>query len=63
MVDTSPPSWRTRPAAADALPGRLTVTTSTELPSMLGRSTRELGAELGEQYRRVVVHRDDLAVL
>ncbi|AKT51578.1 glutamate 5-kinase [Arsenicicoccus sp. oral taxon 190] len=36
---------------------------SSELPAMLGRSTQDLGAELGEQYRRVVIHRDDLALL
>ncbi|MFD8010127.1 PUA domain-containing protein, partial [Streptomyces sp. NPDC059762] len=34
-----------------------------ELPRMLGRSTRELAAELGPEYEREVVHRDDLVVL
>ncbi|HEU5429308.1 MAG TPA: glutamate 5-kinase [Actinocrinis sp.] len=34
-----------------------------ELPSLLGRSTRDLAAALGPQYEREVVHRDDLAVL
>jgi glutamate 5-kinase len=34
-----------------------------ELPSLLGRSTRDLAASLGPQYEREVVHRDDLAVL
>jgi glutamate 5-kinase len=34
-----------------------------ELPSLLGRSTRDLAADLGPQYEREVVHRDDLAVL
>jgi glutamate 5-kinase len=34
-----------------------------ELPALLGRSTRELAAELGSQYEREVVHRDDLVVL
>jgi len=34
-----------------------------ELPPLLGRSTRELAAELGPAYEREVVHRDDLAVL
>ncbi|MGH3416052.1 MAG: PUA domain-containing protein, partial [Actinocrinis sp.] len=34
-----------------------------ELPALLGRSTRELAADLGPQYEREVVHRDDLAVL
>jgi glutamate 5-kinase len=36
---------------------------SRELPRLLGRSTRELAAELGAQYEREVVHRDDLVVL
>jgi glutamate 5-kinase len=36
---------------------------SAELPSMLGRSTRELAAELGPTYEREVVHRDDLVLL
>lgn len=34
-----------------------------ELPALLGRSTRELAVELGPQYEREVVHRDDLVVL
>jgi glutamate 5-kinase len=34
-----------------------------ELPDLLGRSTRELAAELGPAYEREVVHRDDLVVL
>ncbi len=36
---------------------------SIELPSLLGRSTSDLAAELGPQYEREVVHRDDLVVL
>ncbi|MFW6092076.1 MAG: glutamate 5-kinase [Actinomycetota bacterium] len=36
---------------------------STELPPLLGRSTRELARELGAEYEREVVHRDDLVVL
>ena len=36
---------------------------STELPRLLGRSTRELARELGPHYEREVVHRDDLVVL
>ncbi|AXT84492.1 glutamate 5-kinase [Aeromicrobium sp. A1-2] len=35
---------------------------SAELPSLLGRSTRDLAAELGAQYEREVVHRDDMMV-
>jgi glutamate 5-kinase len=34
-----------------------------ELPGLLGRSTRELARELGPEYEREVVHRDDLVVL
>ena len=34
-----------------------------ELPALLGRSTRDLATELGSQYEREVVHRDDLVVL
>ncbi|HEY3535426.1 MAG TPA: glutamate 5-kinase [Pedococcus sp.] len=37
--------------------------TSAELPGMLGRSTHDLARELGPQYEREVVHRDDLALL
>ncbi|MDQ1687261.1 MAG: glutamate 5-kinase [Frankiaceae bacterium] len=36
---------------------------SGELPPLLGRSTRDLASELGPQYEREVVHRDDLVVL
>ena len=36
---------------------------STELPRLLGRSTRELARELGPHYEREVIHRDDLVVL
>jgi glutamate 5-kinase len=34
-----------------------------ELPRMLGRSTRDLAAELGPEFEREVVHADDLVVL
>lgn len=34
-----------------------------ELPALLGRSTRDLAAELGPEYEREVVHRDDLVIL
>ena len=30
---------------------------------MLGRSTRDLAKELGPEYEREVVHRDDLVIL
>jgi glutamate 5-kinase len=36
---------------------------ATELPPLLGRSTRELARELGASYEREVVHRDDLTLL
>jgi glutamate 5-kinase len=36
---------------------------SAELPALLGRSTRDLAAELGPAYEREVVHRDDLVLL
>jgi glutamate 5-kinase len=36
---------------------------SAELPSLLGRSTRELGETMGTAYSREVVHRDDLVLL
>lgn len=36
---------------------------STEIPAMLGRSTRELGIELGPEFERELVHRDDLVLL
>jgi glutamate 5-kinase len=36
---------------------------ATELPGLLGRSTRDLARELGPAYRREVVHRDDLVLL
>ena len=34
-----------------------------ELPQMLGRSTHDLAADLGHEYERELVHRDDLTVL
>jgi len=36
---------------------------SDELPALLGRSTKELAAELGADYEREVIHRDDLVLL
>lgn len=36
---------------------------SSELPGLLGRSTKDLAKEFGSQYEREVVHRDDLVVL
>ncbi len=34
-----------------------------ELPGLLGRSTKELARELGPEYEREVVHRDDLVIM
>jgi glutamate 5-kinase len=34
-----------------------------EIPALLGRSTRELAAKLGDGYERELVHRDDLVLL
>lgn len=36
---------------------------SAELPRLLGRSTRDLGAELGSGYEREVIHRDELVLV
>ncbi len=36
---------------------------ASELPGLLGRSTRDLARELGPAYEREVVHRDDLVLL
>lgn len=36
---------------------------SGELPALLGRSTRELADELGPDYAREIVHRDDIVLL
>jgi glutamate 5-kinase len=34
-----------------------------EVPTLLGRTTRDLVAELGDGYERELVHRDDLVLL
>ena len=34
-----------------------------EIPGLMGRTTRSLAAELGAEYQREIVHRDDLVVL
>jgi len=36
---------------------------SSEIPVMLGKSTKQLAAELGPEYERELVHRDDLVLL
>jgi glutamate 5-kinase len=40
----------------------LTSYSSTDLPQMLGRSTKEIAADLGPQYEREAIHRDHLAI-
>ncbi|WP_432924658.1 glutamate 5-kinase [Microbispora sp. CA-135349] len=34
-----------------------------EIPELLGRSTRELARTLGPEYRRELIHRDDMVIL
>jgi glutamate 5-kinase len=36
---------------------------ATEIPGLMGRSTRWLASKLGQEYEREVVHRDDLVIL
>jgi glutamate 5-kinase len=36
---------------------------ATEIPGLMGRSTRWLASKLGPEYEREVVHRDDLTIL
>lgn len=36
---------------------------SAEIPAMLGRSTKDLARDLGAEYERELVHRDDLVLL
>jgi glutamate 5-kinase len=36
---------------------------SNEIPMMLGRSTKDLARELGPEFERELVHRDDLVLL
>jgi glutamate 5-kinase len=36
---------------------------SAEIPSLLGRTTKELGQAMGPEYERELVHRDDLVLL
>ncbi|WP_283138277.1 glutamate 5-kinase [Rhizohabitans arisaemae] len=34
-----------------------------EIPALLGRSTRELAVERGQEYERELIHRDDIVIL
>ncbi|MFI9582119.1 glutamate 5-kinase [Streptomyces sp. NPDC052236] len=52
-----------RDAAGRAVARGLVNFDAKEIPQLLGRSTRELARELGPEYEREVVHRDDLVVL
>jgi glutamate 5-kinase len=36
---------------------------SSEIPQLMGRSTKELGSSLGAEYERELVHRDDLVLI
>jgi glutamate 5-kinase len=36
---------------------------ASELPALMGRSTKWLSSKLGPEYEREVVHRDDLVIL
>jgi glutamate 5-kinase len=36
---------------------------SVEIPAMLGKTTKQLAEELGPEYERELVHRDDLVLL
>nr|WP_223190345.1 glutamate 5-kinase [Nonomuraea terrae] len=36
---------------------------ATEIPGLLGRSTRELASTLGPEYERELIHRDDIVIL
>jgi glutamate 5-kinase len=49
--------------AGQAVARGLVAYDAAEIPALLGRSTRELGATLGAAYSREVVHRDDLVLL
>ncbi|GIJ00508.1 glutamate 5-kinase [Sediminihabitans luteus] len=50
-------------AAGNVVARGLVAFESDELPGIIGRSTRDLRAELGEGYDREVVHRDDLVLV
>ncbi len=36
---------------------------ASEIPGLLGHSTRELGATMGPEYERELIHRDDIVIL
>ena len=36
---------------------------ATEIPSLMGRSTRWLASKLGPEYEREVMHRDDMVMV
>lgn len=49
--------------SGDVIARGLVAFDSEEIPMMLGRSTKELAKELGPEYERELVHRDDLVLL
>ncbi|MET0978955.1 MAG: glutamate 5-kinase [Paeniglutamicibacter terrestris] len=50
-------------AAGDIIARGLVNFSSAELPQMLGRTTQDLGEDLGSQFERSVVHVDDLVLV
>ena len=55
--------WRSPTPTGIVVARGLVNYSSAELPQMLGRSTQELGEDLGSAYERAVVHVDDLVVV
>lgn len=49
--------------AGDAIAHGISNFDSSELPQMLGRSTDEMRASLGDDFVRSVVHRDELTLV
>ncbi len=62
---SSTPATRSSSVASDGrvVARGLVAFESRDIPDLLGRSTTELRAELGEGYDREVVHRDDLVLV
>ncbi len=50
-------------ASGEVIARGLVAFDSEEIPQLLGRSTKDLAAELGPEYERELVHRDDLVLL
>ena len=60
---SSPPASRWSSSVPMVVARGLVNYDSDELPALLGRTTRDLAAELGAGYDRTVVHRDALVVI